>query len=223
VGAATNNQVDAKKNSKVTNITKAKDGFVITINNETVIFANNIINAAGHYADVIAKMAGYADFVLTTRRGEYRILAHSEHSKINSVCFMVPTIHGKGVVVAPTLDGRVLVGPTAEEGVPKNETRLVTREMYDYIGKIGLKIIPTLNMDKTEMTLAGSRPIDVATNDFIISYAKKDKAFINAAGMQSPGISSAPAIALEIAKLLKGNGTKLIKKNNFEPKFKIIS
>ena len=119
------------------------------------------------------------------------------------------------------LDGRVLVGPTAENGVDKKDTRLVTSEMWDYIGKIGTKIIPSINLDKTEISLAGSRPIDIETNDFIIKPAKENKKFINAAGMQSPAIASAPAIALEIAQLVKETGIKFEKKSNFNPKYNV--
>ncbi|NQZ65738.1 MAG: type 2 glycerol-3-phosphate oxidase [Mycoplasmatales bacterium] len=221
-GCSEKNGVKIRKNSNVTNINKIDDGFEITINDEEKVFAKNIINAAGHYADVVAKMAGLGDFTLTTRRGEYRILSRSERGIVNSICFMVPTIHGKGVIVAPMLDGRIMVGPTAEEGIPKEETRLVTREKYKYIGKIGTKIIPKLNIDKTEIILAGSRPIDLETNDFIIRYANENNHFINAAGTQSPALASAPAIALEIEKLLSKNGTKLKLKSNFDPNFKVM-
>ena len=135
---------------------------------------------------------------------------------------MVPTIYGKGVIVAPMLDGRIMVGPTAEDGVPKEETRFITKKQSDFISNIGTKLVPNIEMDKTEIRLAGSRPIDIETNDFIIRYAKDDNNFINAAGMQSPALSSAPAIAIEIAKLLNDNGTKLNKDKNFNPKFEVM-
>ena len=195
--------------------------FQVVLKNNLEIEAKVVINAAGHYADVLAAKAGYPDFEQTTRRGEYRILSRSENTVVNSICFMVPTIHGKGVIVAPMLDGRILVGPTAENGVPKEDTRLVTPEKFAFIGQIGTKIIPRLRLEKTEMTLAGSRPIDVATNDFVICAAKANKQFINAAGMQSPAISSAPAIAIEIAKLVAAAGLKLTKNPNYNPKYQV--
>ena len=86
---------------------------------------------------------------------------------------------------------------------------------------IGKRIIPSINLDKTEISLAGSRPIDIESNDFIIRPAKENKKFINAAGMQSPAIAAAPAIALEIAKLVKETGIKFEKKSNFNPKYNI--
>ncbi len=221
-GVAENNGIKITRNSQVTGIKYIGDHFEVTVNNSTIFYAKNIINAAGHYADVIAEIAGYPDFKQKVRRGEYRILARSESHFINSIIFMVPTIHGKGVIVAPMLDGHILVGPTSEEDVPKNETRLVTREKYDEIGKIGKKLIPGLRLEKTIMTLSGSRPIDIETDDFVIKYAKDNKHFINVAGMQSPAIASAPAIAIEVANLLKNNGTTMNKNDSFKNKFKLM-
>ena len=223
LAVAKNNGVELSKNSEVTSIKYRTDNlFEIQINNQDYIYSKNIINAAGHYADKIAELAGYGDFKQTTRRGEYRILDRSLKGIVNSICFMVPTIHGKGVIVSPMLDGHILVGPTAEDGVSKEDTRLVTIEKYNYIGDIGKKIIPSLDMNKTIMTLAGSRPIDIATNDFVIRYANNNNHFINAAGMQSPAIASAPAIAIEISKLLENNGTPLIKKTNFNEEYELF-
>ena len=223
LGAAEQSGTELKINSEVTKIIfneKTKE-FKVTLNNGEELTTSVVINAAGHYADIIAEKAGYPDFKQTTRRGEYRLLSRSENNMVNSICFMVPTIHGKGVVVAPMLDGRVMVGPTAEEGVPKEDTRLVTREKFDYIGQIGNRIIPNLRLDKTEITLAGSRPIDIETNDFVIRPATNNRQFINAAGMQSPAIASAPAIAIEIAKLVESAGIELIPNPQYNPKYRV--
>lgn len=171
---------------------------------------------------MVANLAGYHDFEQKILRGEYRILDKSEFHKVNAVYFKVPNIYGKGVIVAPTLDGRVLVGPTAEGGIDKNDVSLVTQEKYNLIGKIGHDLLPSLQLDRTVMTIAGSRPIDIATNDFVIGYAQGNKHFINAGGMQSPGISSAPAVAYQIVQLIKENGTKMELKANFKPKFTIF-
>lgn len=223
LGAAEQNGVILSNNSEVIDVqfNETNKEFKVKLKNNKILRAKTLINAAGHYADVIAEMAGYGDFKQTTRRGEYRILSRTERNVVNSICFMVPTIHGKGVIVAPMLDGRILVGPTSEEGVPKDETRLVTKEKFDYIGNIGHKIIPNLRLERTELTLSGSRPIDIKTNDFVIRSALKNKQFINAAGMQSPAIASAPAIALEISKLVEKSGITLEKNTSFNPKYTV--
>lgn len=220
IGASINNGLKLLKNSKVVKIVKNSDKlFEITLANQEVFLAKKIVNAAGHYADTIANENGFDNFKQTTKRGEYRVLSKYTDNLVNSVVFMVPTIHGKGVVVAPTLTGHYIVGPTAEDGVPKEETRLVTREKYDFIGEIGKKLVPSIDMSKTIMTLSGSRPIDVETNDFVIRHSKKDSDFVIAGGMQSPALSAAPIIAEEVVKLLN---LKLKPKTNFNPKFKVI-
>ncbi len=199
---AIRNGVKVKFNSKVTHISKSEDRFEVSFNEETVS-AKRVINCAGHYADVISKMAGFDDFTLNTRRGEYLVLEKSVNNNVNNVLFMVPTIHGKGVLVAPTLKGKILVGPTAEENVSKEETRVITPEKEQEIIKIGKQILPNLDIKLTSLRFSGSRPIYLKTDDFYINYASKDKNFINIAGIKSPGISCAPSIADYVINLLK--------------------
>ncbi|QDY87560.1 type 2 glycerol-3-phosphate oxidase [Mycoplasma anserisalpingitidis] len=218
LGASKQNGTELRVSSEVTDIKYENNEFTLTINGTDKVVTKKVVNAAGHYADILANKFNFDDFKQTTRRGEYRILDNYDKNLIGSVLFKVPTIHGKGVIVAPTLDGHYLVGPTAEEGVPREDTRLVTREKYDYIGEIGKKIVPSLKLDRTIMTLSGSRPIDVETNDFVIRKSKNNPDFVLAAGMQSPALSSAPSIAEEIVKLLD---LKLEKREDFKPDYEI--
>jgi len=214
---AIKNGVQLRVNSQVEAIKKVDGIFEITTTKGDTIYAKVIVNAAGHYADSIAAMAGYPDFELTTRRGEYRILEKDQRNIVNSVVFMVPTIYGKGVIVAPLLDGHIMVGPTAENGVPKADTRLVDAKSLDEIGEIGKRLVPNIKMERTCMTYSGSRPIYEKTDDFYIAPAKADIAFINVAGTKSPGISSAPAIADMVIELIAPNFSTFAKKPNWDP------
>jgi glycerol-3-phosphate dehydrogenase len=155
------------------------------------------------------------DFSLRTRRGQYRIIDKTERYIINDhILFMVPTIHGKGVIVAPMLDGHLLVGPTAEEGIAKDDTRLITMEKFEEVAIIAKKIIPGLRTERTCFVFSGSRSICVETDDFWIAASSKDKRFIHVAGIASPGLSSAPAVAHEVVALIKAE-REMIKKTNF--------
>jgi glycerol-3-phosphate dehydrogenase len=212
--------------SKVQSIDSTSDAFVIEAFNyhhQTDIYHSRfIVNAAGHYADVIADMIDDRDFSLKARRGQYRILEKTERHTINNhILFMAPTIHGKGVIVAPMLDGHLLVGPTAEEGVAKEDTRLVTVEKFEEIGTIGRKIIPSLRMEKTCGVMSGSRSICVETEDFVIRPSSKDRRFIHVAGISSPGLSAAPAIARQVISFIKAQ-TKLVAKADFIRKQPIV-
>ena len=205
--------------NRVTSITKVAEEFLVeTINHHAQVKnyrATFIINAAGHYADVIAGMINDKDFSLRTRRGQYRVIEKTERYMINDhILFMVPTIHGKGVIVAPMLDGHVLVGPTAEEGIAKEDTRLVTMEKFEEVAAIAKKIIPGLRTERTCFVFSGSRSICVETDDFWTAASSKDKRFINVAGIASPGLSSAPAVAHEAVALMKAQ-TEMTRRANF--------
>jgi glycerol-3-phosphate dehydrogenase len=205
--------------NKVRNITKRTEEFLVETTNQNSDVrhyrATFIVNAAGHYADVIAGMISDKDFSLRTRRGQYRIVEKSERYIIKDhILFMVPTIHGKGVIVAPMLDGHVLVGPTAEEGIAKEETRLITMEKFAEVATIANRIIPGLRMERTCMVFSGSRSICVETDDFWIAASRKDKRFIHVAGIASPGLSSAPAVAGEAVALIRAQ-TEMTKKAHF--------
>lgn len=195
-------------NHKVIKIDEKDKNFNVTCQNENnqLIHFNTkiVINCAGHYSDEIANMIGSQDFHLTARRGQYCILEKTEANVINNhVIFLVPTIHGKGIIVAPMLDGHVLVGPTAEENIAKEDTRLISLEKVADIKEIGKKIIPSLNTERVTKVISGSRPICKETNDFIIEYAKNNHNFINISGIKSPGLSAAPAIALHVSEMVE--------------------
>src|SRR5580704_9197082 len=205
--------------NRVRSISKLAEEFLIETTNHHAgvqhYRATFVINAAGHYADVIAGMIGDQDFSLRTRRGQYRIIEKSERAMINNhILFMVPTINGKGVIVAPMLDGRVLVGPTAEEGIAKEDTRLITMEKFAEVATIAKRMIPGLRMERTCSVFSGSRSICVETDDFWIAASSKDKRFIHVAGIASPGLSSAPAVAGEAVALIKAQ-TEMTKKTHF--------
>ncbi|MBE4703880.1 type 2 glycerol-3-phosphate oxidase [Spiroplasma platyhelix] len=200
------NKAELFLNHQVTKIKESKTDFLVTCKNldqEVTFTCKKVINAAGHYADEIAKMIKAQDFNLIRRRGQYCILEKTEAQTLkNHVIFLVPTIYGKGVIVAPMPDGHILVGPTAEENIAKADTRLVDFKHLKIIQKLGKKIIPSLNVERISKLTSGSRPICQETDDFVIRYAKHNQNFINIAGIKSPGLTAAPAIALQVADMI---------------------
>ncbi|MCI8283616.1 type 2 glycerol-3-phosphate oxidase [Mesomycoplasma hyopneumoniae] len=206
------NGLEFFSSSKVISISKNSQNFFLikTENQNNPFFQSKIIiNAAGHYADEIGKIAGFGEFSQKQRRGQYLILKN--HPNIKNIYFLVPSKYGKGVIVAPRPDGNILVGPTAKENIPKNKVNCLDFNLNEEIQKIGHKIIPSLDYSETVFALAGSRPIEADKGDFVIKPAFNDPNFIFAAGMQSPGLSDSPAIALEIVNFVK-NRIDLVKK-----------
>jgi glycerol-3-phosphate dehydrogenase len=216
---AISNGVKLFLGAKVENITERAGRFLIqTIDHDlqTESYrAEFIINAAGHYADVVAALIQDKDFTLKARRGQYRLIEKTERGIINDhILFMVPTIHGKGVIVAPRLDGHLLVGPTAEEGIAKEDTRLISMEQSEELGVIAKRMVPSLRMEKTCGMFSGSRSICVETDDFWIAPSSKCHRFINVAGISSPGLSAAPAIAHGVIALMRAQ-IELVAKVDF--------
>ena len=222
IGAAKNNGSDIWKNSEITHIEKKENYFELTINDEQKVFAKFVVNAAGHFADQIAHQANGENLEQITRRGQYLILAKSEVSKVNNICFKIPSKFGKGVIVAPMLNNRVLVGPTALDNVPKEDTRLVTQDVWNDLEKLGQTIIPNIDYTRVEMVIAGSRPINKELNDLIVKSDSKIEGLIHCAGMKSPAISGAPAIASDVVKLLQKQGLNDKIKADFNPHFEVI-
>lgn len=203
---ARSNKAELFLSHQVTNIKEQKKDFIVTcktLNKDISFSCHKIINAAGHYADEVANMIGAQDFHLRTRRGQYCILEKTESKALNNhVIFLVPTIYGKGVIVAPMPDGHILVGPTAEENIAKEDTRLIDFKHLKVIQKLGKKIMPKLDVTRICKLTSGSRAICQETDDFVIRYAKNNQNFINVAGIKSPGLTSAPAIALQVADMI---------------------
>ena len=175
------------------------------------IYAKNIVNASGFGYNDIAKMLGCEQYDIKFRRGEYYVLDHSEKDIVSSTIFPLPSIKGKGVLITPTVDQNILVGPTADDG---NYSTKTTADGLNFIKQKSDNLIVGLNLKKTIREFAGCRTI--VGNDFIVEKSKVDSNVINIAGICSPGLSSAPAIALEVAKLL-GYENKIVNTLKIKP------
>lgn len=220
---AKNNDAHLFENTKVENIEFKNNVFFIQTNNPDFEFKTKVvINAAGTFADEISKLAGYPEFEQRFLRGQYLILSPLNNVDAKSIFFMTPTKYGKGVIVTTKLNGNIMVGPTAEEHNQRDEAKSVDLKLAKNIQEIGHKIFPDLNFSNIITTYAASRSIDVATSDFIIKATDKNPCFINVAGMQSPAISSAPAIAKEVKKLVLKAKLTLSPKENFKDKAEIL-
>ncbi len=195
---ASTNGVEFKFNSRVEDIIAREDYFKIKTPLE-LITSRTVVNAAGLYSDKIAQMVGINDFTIHPRRGEY-ILFEKGCIEINHVLFPLPTPNSKGILAAPTMHGHPFLGPNAEE-VDKKEDLDTTSSGLNEIIEGGLKLLPNLPLRKSITTFAGVRAVS-NTNDFIIGESKIPN-FFNAAGVQSPGLTAAPAIGRYIAELIQ--------------------
>ena len=207
IGNAMDNGVELIRDYEVTNIER-RENYII--NNE--IEAEYVINAAGVYADVVAKMADRCDFEITPRRGDYILLDKECGNLFEATIFRAPTKMGKGVLVSPTVDGNLILGPTAVN-IEDKEGKITTKDGFDNINSEITKRVKNMPAGKVITSFAGVRAVG-STGDFIINIENK---FLNLCGIESPGLTASPAIAEYAVSLLKEDGLKLYKKDNFNP------
>lgn len=205
------NGVKVYLNSKVTDI-KRMDGVYYVKAGENEIKAKYVVNATGVYADEISKMAGGEVFSIHPRKGEYIIFDTSMKAKVKTVIFRAPTKMGKGVLFAPTVYGNMLAGPTAEDIDDKTDTATSSEGLSAVLNGVS-EYVPSVERRSAITVFAGLRAVS-EKHDFIIEHSKKAKNFINVAGIESPGLTSAPAIAEYVAELLIMAGLSDVKKKD---------
>lgn len=203
-----------KLNYAVSSIEEKVDAFVIKSTNDETITAKYVINAAGLFSDEVASLLGDVDFFITPRRGEYVIMDKIDGDFVNTVIFQTPNLIGKGVVVAPTVDGNLFAGPTAENLKDKTD-KSTTRLGLDSLKDRAHLSVPMLNFTNVIKSFTGLRASVNGHHDFIIKPHPKSDKFINVAGICSPGLSAAPAIAEYVLKLLQNTDIELNKKANY--------
>ena len=172
--------------------------------------ARYVINAAGVHSDKIHEMVAEKTFTVKPNRGEYYVMDKAECFRANHVLFQCPNQDGKGVLVTPTMDHNLLVGPNAV-GVEDGDRVNNTAEGMAFVREKAGKTVPTINYRNAIRNFAGIRA-NTEKDEFQIGIAAKN--FIDLAGIKSPGLSSAPAIALEAVKLLNQCGFAPAKKDN---------
>lgn len=209
VGNAMDNGVELKLNFDVKGIEK-NEGFYRVFSDKESVCARYVINCAGAYSDDVAKMVGDNSFSVMARRGEYMLLDKESGSLVSSTIFRCPSKMGKGILVTPTVDGNLLLGPTAEDIESKDDTS-TTAEGISKIKIQAAQQVSGINFAKVITSFTGLRSVG-STGDFIIN--EKD-GFVNCAGIESPGLSSAPAIAEYVRELLMNAGLPLEKKKDF--------
>lgn len=214
LGNAMDNGVEFRPNFEVTSITKADGHFVISSPYHQ-IEANYIVNAGGIYADKISALAGDNSFTIRPRRGEYMLLDKEARPLVRHTLFMAPGPMGKGILVSPTADGNIIVGPTAED-IEDKEDMSTTRQGLDKVAQGGRLPISQLPLNLVITSFSGLRALG-STGDFIIGPSKIVPGLFQVAAMESPGLASSPAVALEVERYFREQGVLTHKKSTYDP------
>lgn len=161
--------------------------------------ARVIVNAAGVYADVLHNMVSEEKYSITARRGQYCLLDKKAGNMVHCTIFQLPTSMGKGVLVTPTVHGNLMLGPTAEDIEDKEDVRTTAKGLRDLQEKAALSV-GGLPGNMTITSFAGLRAHEKG-DDFVIGEAKGAPGFFDVLGIESPGLTSAPAIGEYVAGL----------------------
>ncbi len=207
---AVENGVEFSLNTKVEKVIKKTDGYEIRTD-KGVYETKTVVNAAGVYADVFHNMVSKKKINIIARKGEYCLLDKEAGNYVTATVFQLPGAYGKGVLVTPTVHGNLLVGPTADD-IPDKEAVNTTAKAMENLLERGKQSVDELPVRQIITSFAGLRAHE-EKGDFILGEPEDAPGFFDAAGIESPGLSCAPAIGEYIAELLSKKLAAADKKN----------
>ena len=179
-----------------------------------------VVNCAGLHSDELNNLVSATKYNIQARRGEYLMLDRDEEHSFSATMFQVPSKMGKGILVSPTVDGTVIVGPTAED-IPLKDDKATTYEGLEKVKEGARRTWPALPLAKVITEFSGLRAHETTVGDFILGEPQDAPCFFNAVGVESPGLTSAPALGeyltgLVVEKLNTVRGGHVSKKASAE-------
>jgi glycerol-3-phosphate dehydrogenase len=212
---ACQNGVELLVDAPVHAIRRDGDGDFDIVTPQRLVHARFVVNAAGLFSDEIARMAGAGGFAIRPRKGEEYLLDKRLKGLVTRTIFPCPTPQSKGILVIPTYDGTLMIGPTAGFIDDKND-RSTSAAGSEEIFSAVRRFVPGISERDCIAEFAGLRAV-VEGDDFIIAPSQQ-KGFVNCAGIQSPGLTAAPAIAERIVSILRDEGLDMVEDEAFEPR-----
>ncbi len=214
IDSAVHNGCTLMAGCRVTALSQQADDHWVIQSSAGQVHTRFVINAAGLFADEVAGMAGVRTFTIHPRKGEEYLLDKRLQGFVKRVIFPCPTPVSKGILVIPTYDGTIMVGPTAEDVEDKTDLTTSAAGAEAVFAQVA-RLAPGISPRDCIAEFAGLRAA-ADGGDFIIGPTVK-KGFINVAGIQSPGLTAAPAIAEMIVEILRDEGLALTTNDAFKP------
>ena len=205
------NGVEFKFDTEVTGLHPIEGGWAIETNQGT-FETKYVVNAAGVYADRLHNMVSAKKIHITPRRGDYCLLDKTAGNLVSKTIFALPGKFGKGILVAPTVHGNLILGPTAIDIEDKEGTNTTREGLDQVIAKCGMNV-KNIPMRSVITSFAGLRAHEDG-HEFLIGELEDAKGFIDCAGIESPGLTSSPAIGEMVAEILREK-LNLEKNENF--------
>ncbi len=197
---ANENGVEFQFQSEVTNVEKDGTGWKVSTTSG-IYHTKYVVNAAGVYGDQIHNMVSNHTIKITARKGDYLLLDKRAGQHIHKTIFALPSKLGKGILVTPTIHGNLLVGPTAVDREDKNSVA-TTQEELDDIQKKAKYSVKDIPFRQVITSFAGLRAHENG-HEFLIGELDDAPGFIDCVGIESPGLSSCPAIGLMVVDILQ--------------------
>ena len=213
VGNAMDNGVSLLRNFKVSSISKKDDVFTLTSEKAQQVHSKYVVNCAGGYSDAVARMAGDDFFTIIPRAGEYMLLDKSEGNSVSHTLFQCPTAEGKGILVSPTVDGNLLVGPTAKV-VETPDSDDTTPAGLEEVARLSAKSVPSVNFRQVITSFTGVRA-STKGGEFILKASDRVAGLVHAGAIDSPGLTCCVSIAKYLTEILAQQGLALNEKENW--------
>ena len=214
---AVKNGTELHLSTKVIGLEKLSDSWMVHTDRGD-FESRYVLNCAGVHSAEMHNLAAEPDFRIIPCRGQYYVLDKCEGALCTRTLFQCPSALGKGVLVSPTADGNLIVGPDAVN-IEDSEDTSTTAEQLAFIRRAAEKTTDKINYRNSIRNFAGVRA-NSDRKDFIISFA--EKGFLDIAGIKSPGLTAAPAIGEYAAKLLEKDGLNLTPKEHYDDRRKVV-
>ena len=211
VESAELNGVEFWRNFQVVSAEKEKGFRTLTAADGRKIQTRFIVNAAGLYADEVSRICGGEEFEIRPRKGEEYLLDRTSPGRPSKVIFPVPTPCSKDMLVIPTAGGTTMIGPSATMVGDKEEND-TTQEEREIIFEHSKKMVKGISERDLVAAFSGLRPVLPGNEDFFIARSAKAEDLIQAAGIQSPGLTASPAIGVYVRNILAQCGVELKEK-----------
>ena len=213
IGNAMDNGVQLLRNFKVVSISRGKSLFCVKSESGDAIECRFLVNCAGAYSDEIARIAGDDFFEIIPRAGEYMLLDKLEGNRVSHTLFQCPSVEGKGILVSPTVDGNLLVGPTAKV-VSTPGCNDTTAEGLAEVERLASKSVPSVNFRQVITSFTGVRA-STKGGEFILKASDNVPGLVHAGAIDSPGLTCCVSIARYLTNILSQIGLILEQKDEW--------
>jgi glycerol-3-phosphate dehydrogenase len=211
---AAENGVEFLLDCKVNNIIVKNDAISYVETSRGDIQTKYVINAAGLYCDAIAGMVGECDFSVHPRKGQFYVLDKTTSVKVSHIILPIPMPNTRGKLIIPTVDGNILVGPTAEDLDDKLDKK-TTLEGLRQVEREARMLVPNLHLEDTIAQFVGLRPAR-EPEGYYIEVSKKVKGYVGISGIRSSGLTGSLGIAKYTIQMMREDGLVLERRNGFK-------